>query len=145
MNKLDEHGDAYKDAQAPALWEVSHCPTHQIYTCYQAPALWGVSHCPTHQIYTCYQAPALWGVSHCPTDQIYTCYQAPALWGGGGKSLPNSSNLNVQALTLRIFYTCLRKSPFYTMLGPEKNLLVLHSMPIFKLFSVCPRTSALCT
>ena len=54
-----------------------------------------------------------------------------------------------QALTLRIFHTCLRKNPLYNKLGPEKNLLVLIKNPIFianiYVFYACPRTSTFCT
>ena len=58
--------------------------------------------------------------------------------------------IKYHALTLRIFYTCLRKSTLYSKLGPEKNLLVLiknYAIFIANIYTFysCLRTNALCT
>ena len=55
----------------------------------------------------------------------------------------NSWVCTCQALTLRIFPACPRKSPLNNKLVPEKNLLVLikqscnYSLPIFLVFHSC--------
>jgi hypothetical protein len=44
-NRLDEHGDDYRNAQIPVMWEVTNAPQHSV-----LGVVWEVTNAPQHSV-----------------------------------------------------------------------------------------------